>query len=467
MVADANLACVILAAGKGTRMKSRMPKVLHPLAGRSMLGHVLDAAAPLKAGRTVVVIGPDMEQVRTVAMPHECVVQSEQRGTGDAVRAAMESLKERGGADAPDVVLVLYGDTPLVTTSTLRRMVEAFASGPAEGQPASAVDGAEGPAVVVLGMRPPDPGRYGRLVLNSAGRLERIVEFLDASSAERAIPLCNAGLMAFDGKRLERLLDGIGTSNAKGEFYLTDCVEVACRHGWMCRVVETESTAEVLGVNSRVELAALEARLQDRLRGAHLEAGVTLQAPETVYFSFDTQIGADSVIGPHVVFGPGVQLDNDVMVRGFSHLEGVRVAEGAVIGPFARLRPGTAIGPDAHIGNFVEVKNTAVETGAKINHLSYVGDASVGAGANIGAGTITCNYDGVRKHRTEIGAGAFIGSNTALVAPVRVGDGAIVGAGSVITNPVESDALAVARGRQVDFPGWASRFREAKKSESK
>lgn len=461
MVSDADLACVILAAGKGTRMQSQLPKVLHPLAGRPMLSHVLEACAPLQASRTLVVIGPEMESVATAAGSSEIVLQPEQRGTGDAVRVALDALVA-GEARLPGTVLVLYGDTPLVTTTTLRRMVAACRGDTGGAGEGLSPDGTA-PAVVVLGMRPEQPGRYGRLVLGPGGRLERIVEFLDADAAERAIPLCNAGLMAFDGARLPELIAGLGTANAKGEFYLTDCVGVARACGWACTVVETDTPEEVLGVNSRSELAQLEALLQARLRARHMEAGVTLQAPETVYFSADTRIGRDTVIQPHVVFGPHVLIGEDVLIRAFCHLEGVRVAAGAQIGPFARLRPGASLGVGVHIGNFVEVKNAVVEAGAKINHLSYIGDASIGARSNIGAGTITCNYDGFTKHRTEIGVGAFIGSNTALVAPVSVGDGAIVGAGSVITTGVEADALAVGRGRQVSYPRWAERFRQARR----
>jgi len=318
--------------------------------------------------------------------------------------------------------------------------------------------------VVVLGMRPADPGAYGRLILDERGGLAKIVEYLDASAEERAVTLCNAGLMAFDGARMTDLVGRIGNDNAKGEYYLTDVVQIARAQGLPCAVVEG-SDAEVIGVNSRAELAEVEAILQRRLRKAAMDGGATLTAPDTVFFSFDTRLGRDIVIGPHVVFGPGVTVADGVEIKSFCHLEKVTVGAGATLGPYARLRPGAEIGEGAHIGNFVEIKNATIEPGAKVNHLTYIGDARVGAKANIGAGTITCNYDGFGKYRTDIGAGAFIGSNTSLVAPVTVGDGAIVGAGSVITGNVAADALAVARGRQQAYPGWAAAFRDRKRRE--
>lgn len=437
------LACIVLAAGKGTRMKSDLPKVLHPVAGKPMVRHVLDAAAPLAPERVVVVVGPGMEAVAGAVAPHPAVVQERQLGTADAVLAARPALEGFEG----DVV-VLYGDTPLVTTRTLGALLDARAA-------------ADDPAVVVLGMRPDDPGAYGRLVTDGSGRLEAIVEYLDASEAQRAIGLCNAGLMAFDGGRIWALLDRIGSGNAKGEFYLTDAVAVARSLGHACRVVEG-SAEEVAGVNSRAELAAVEALLQKRLRAAAMAGGATLTDPDTVWFSADTATGRDVVIGPNVVFGPGVRISDGVEIRAFCHLEGVSIARGALIGPFARLRPGAEIGEGAHVGNFVEVKNAVLGAGAKANHLSYIGDATVGERANIGAGTITCNYDGFLKHRTEIGADAFIGSNTALVAPVRVGDGAIVGAGSTITRDVQPDALAVTRGEFRVVKEYAAGYRARK-----
>jgi bifunctional UDP-N-acetylglucosamine pyrophosphorylase/glucosamine-1-phosphate N-acetyltransferase len=438
------LACIILAAGKGTRMKSDLPKVLHKVAGRSMVGHVVAAASALAPERIVVVVGPGMESVAAEVAPHATVVQERQRGTADAVMAARGLLEGFGGD-----VLVVYGDTPLVTPATLGAMVEARRTG------------ADDPAVVVLGMRPDDPGAYGRLIVGDDGGLEAIVEYLDATPEQRAVTLCNAGLMAFDGVRLFGLVDRIGSDNAKGEFYLTDMVAVARAAGHACRVVEAPA-AELVGVNSRAELAEVERLMQGRLRAAAMAGGATLADPETVYFSCDTKLGRDVTVGQNVVFAPGVEVGDRVEIRPFCHLEEVRVASGALIGPYARLRPGADIGEGAHIGNFVEIKNARIDQGAKVNHLTYIGDATVGAKANVGAGTITCNYDGFFKHHTEIGAGAFIGSNSALVAPVTVGAGAIVGAGSVVTRDVAADAMVVARGKEAVFDGWAARFRSAK-----
>ena len=440
------LACVILAAGKGTRMKSDLPKVLHRVAGVPMVGHVLNAVRSLSPDRVVVVVGPGMDSVAAVAAPAPTVIQHNQLGTGDALRAAFDELAGFAGD-----VIVLYGDTPLITTNTLQAMI-------------TARSGADDPAVVVLGMRPDDAGAYGRLILNRDGGLERIVEYLDASEEERAVTLCNAGLMAFDGRRMFDLVNAIGNSNAKGEYYLTDVVQIARSRNMACAVVEG-SVEEVVGVNSRAELAEVERLLQKRLRRAAMDNGATLIDPDSVFFSVDTRLGRDVVVGPNVFFGPGVTVADKVEIKAFSHLEKVTIERGAQIGPYARLRPGAVIGADAHIGNFVEIKNATVEEGAKVNHLTYIGDARIGARANIGAGTITCNYDGFSKSMTEIGAGAFIGSNSSLVAPVRIGDGAIVGAGSVITSAVEADALAVSRGRQQAYGGWARKFRESKTAE--
>ncbi|ALG73540.1 bifunctional N-acetylglucosamine-1-phosphate uridyltransferase/glucosamine-1-phosphate acetyltransferase [Azospirillum thiophilum] len=440
------LACVILAAGKGTRMKSDLPKVLHRVAGRPMVGHVLAAVKALDPDHVVVVVGPGMDSVAAAVAPYPTAVQLEQRGTADAVRAAFGLLEGFTGD-----VIVLYGDTPLVTPDTLRALVQARRQ-------------AADPAVVVLGMRPDDPGAYGRLILNARGGLEKIVEYLDASEQERAVGLCNAGLMAFDGARMVELIGSVGNVNAKSEYYLTDVVQIARRAGMACAVVEA-APAEVVGVNSRAELAEVERLLQRRLRKAAMDNGATLIDPDSIFLSADTRLGRDVVVGPGCFFGAGVTVGDRVEIKPYCHLEGVRIDSGAVIGPFARLRPGAEIGADAHIGNFVEVKNAVIEAGAKANHLSYIGDARVGARANIGAGTITCNYDGFTKSRTEIGAGAFIGSNSALVAPVVIGEGAIVGAGSVVTMAVEADALVVARGSQKAYAGWARRFRERKQNE--
>jgi bifunctional UDP-N-acetylglucosamine pyrophosphorylase/glucosamine-1-phosphate N-acetyltransferase len=388
---------------------------------------------------------------RAVA-PAPAVIQARQSGTGDAVRAAAGVLDGFTGK-----VLVLYGDTPLVTPGTLAQMVAALDAD---------ITAKAGPAVVVLGFRPAEPGAYGRLIVHPSGTLDRIVEAADAGPRELAVGLCNAGLMAFDGARMWELLDHIGNDNAKGEYYLTDAVGLARARGWNCSVVEAEAD-EVLGVNSRAELAEAERILQARLRRAAMDEGATLIDPETVYFSADTRLGRDVVVGPSVVFGAGVSVADNVEIRAFCHLEQVTVAAGAVIGPFARLRPGADIGPGAHVGNFVEIKNARLAAGAKVNHLTYIGDAEIGAKANIGAGTITCNYDGYAKHKTEIGAGAFIGSNASLVAPVRIGAGAVVGAGSVVNRDVPDDALAVARGRQQIYPAWAARLREGRKNDGR
>ena len=439
-----SVAVVILAAGKGTRMKSDLPKVMHGLAGRPMIRHVLDTAARLNPARVAVVVGPGMDDVAAAAAPAQTFVQTRQLGTADAVRAASEALK---GFDGD--VIVLYGDTPLISAETMMRMVERQWE-------------ADNPAVVVLGFRPTDPGAYGRLILDRSGGLEKIVEHADATQAERAVGLCNAGLMVFDGRRMFELLDHIDANNAKGEYYLTDAVGLARKSGYACAVVEAPE-AEVMGVNCRAELAVAEKLVQQRLRCAAMDGGATLIDPDTVYFSADTKLGRDVVVGPGVFFGPGVSVDDKVEIKAYCHLEGVSIASGATIGPFARLRPGAEVGPGAHVGNFVEIKNGKLGPGAQVNHLTYIGDATIGAKANIGAGTITCNYDGFSKSLTEIGAGAFIGSNSSLVAPVRIGDGAIVGAGSVVVKDVEADALTVARGKQQNYIGWAERFRATKK----
>ena len=436
-------AAIVLAAGLGTRMESRLPKVLHPLAGRPMIGHLMETLAGMDLERIVVVVGDDMEAVADAVAPHRTVVQKERLGTGHAVRTACEAVDGFDGT-----VLVLYADTPLISPQTLMRPLEARRAAP-------------GPAVVVLGFRPSDPGPYGRLIVGADGTLQAIVEAGDATPEQGTIDLCNAGVMAIDAAPLPGLLERIGTENAKGEYYLTDIVAIARGDGLTCAVVEGDE-AELIGVNSRADLARAEAVVQERLRAAAMAGGASLADPETVYFSHDTRLGRDVTVGPHVVFGPGVAVGDDVEIRAFCHIEGARIAAGARIGPFARLRPGADIAAEAHIGNFVEIKNAAVETGAKINHLAYVGDSRVGAKANVGAGTITCNYDGFAKHHTDIGAGAFIGSNTALVAPVTVGDGAIVGAGSVITGDVAADSLALARADQVERKGLAKRLRGRK-----
>ncbi len=446
-----SLLTVVLAAGKGTRMKSAKPKVLHAIAGRSMLGHVLATAASLGAGRQAVVIGPDMDAVSAEALRHapgaSIAIQANQLGTADAVLAARETLAAHRGD-----VLVLYADTPLITEATLRRLIAALD------------DGAN---VAVLGFTPDDPAGYGRLVKDGIGDLVAIREEKDASADERKIGLCNSGVMAFRCPDLLGILDRIGNTNAKGEYYLTDAVEVARASHLRARVVEGEAD-EVLGVNSRVQLAEAEAVFQRRARFSAMEEGVTMIAPDTVFLSHDTKLGRDVVIEPNVFFGPGVTIEDGVVIKANCHIEGadakvkvgLRVATGAEIGPFARLRPGAEIGRDVHVGNFVEVKNATMEAGSKANHLAYIGDGHVGAKANIGAGTIFCNYDGFNKHRTEVGAGAFVGSNSSLVAPVKIGAGAYVGSGSVITREVEAGALAIERSAQESRPLWAQRFRE-------
>ena len=436
------IAAIVLAAGKGTRMKSDTHKVLHPVAGRPMLLHLLGAVGELAPARTVVVVGAGREQVERAVAPlgAETAHQAEQLGTGHAVQQAEGALAGFAGD-----VLILYGDVPLVEAATMRRMLERLHA-------------PDAPAVVVLGFRPVDPTGYGRLVVGQGDRLERIVEQKDATAEERGIGLCNSGLMAVAAGALWPLLAKLGNANAAGEYYLTDLVELAAAEGRGSAVVETDA-AEVAGVNSRGDLAAVEASWQARRRVRAMAEGATLVAPETVWFAHDTQLGRDVLVEQNVVFGPGVRVADGVTIRAFSHLDGAVVETGAIVGPYARLRPGAVVGEGAHVGNFVEMKKAVLGKGAKANHLTYLGDATIGAGANIGAGTITCNYDGFFKYETKIGAGAFIGSNSALVAPVSIGDGAIVGAGSVITADVAADALALERASQQAKPGWAARFR--------
>ncbi len=428
-------------------MRSELPKVLHPLAGVPMIKHVLKACAELKPERIVVVIGPGMDAVENAVSPTPCVVQFEPLGTGDALKAALPQLKGFKGD-----VIALFGDAPLVTREALTTLQR-------KRQETDAT-------VVVAAFKPEDTSPYGRLVLDGKGELAAIVEAADADADECAIALCNGGIMLFDAAKLPSLLDQLRNENAKKEFYLTDCVGLARAGGDICAVA-IMSANEVLGINTRVELAHAEKLIQQTIRRQFMLQGVTLIDPDTVYFSADTKIGRDVVIATNVYIGPGVEIADRVQINSFCHLEQVRVEEAAIIGPFARLRPGSVIGAGAHIGNFVEIKNTEVGQGAKINHLSYIGDAFVGSKANIGAGTITCNYDGFRKHLTHIGANTFIGSNTALVAPVKVGDGAYIGAGSVITMEVPANTLAVARGRQANIEDWARRFREQQAAQKK
>lgn len=438
---SAMLTTVILAAGKGTRMKSRLPKVLHQIAGRSMLGHVLAATGDLGSDASLLVVGPGMEEVsehaKGVRADLITVVQENQLGTGDAVRAAAGQIPSGDG-----VVLVVFGDTPLVRAETLADMVARCR---------------EGDDIVILGFEAADPTGYGRIVTCGADVL-RIVEHKDASEEERAIRLCFGGPMAVRAAHLPTLLAKLSNDNAQGEFYLTDIVAHGRAAGLSCSAVLCPES-DIQGVNNRADLASAEAVMQKRLRAAAMAGGVTFLDPETVYLSHDTVFGEDVTVGQNVVFAPGCRIAQGATIKAFSHLEGAEVAEGAEIGPFARIRPGTSIGRNARIGNFVETKKAKIEDGAKVNHLSYIGDARVGAGANIGAGTITCNYDGFSKFFTDIGAGAFIGSNSALVAPVTIGDRAYVGSGSVITRDVSPDALTVARSKQFEKPGWASIFR--------
>jgi len=438
-------AAIILAAGGGTRMKSALLKVLHPVAGRPMIAHLLAALAPLRPAATVVVIGPQMEAVARLVEPAQSVVQDPPLGTGDAVRAGLTALHGRLAPEGEiEDLLVLFGDTPLLTGETLAQFL-------AERRRVSA-------AVLVAAMRPTDPGAYGRLVLSADGTLDRIVEAADATSEERAIRLVNGGIMAIAAQHAGDLVGALDRNNAKGEFYLTDVIDIAVRRGLACRVIELP-VDELVGINTRADLAEAEALMQDRLRRAAMSAGATLVAPQTVFFAADTRLGRDVVVDPNVVFGPGVEIGEGARIHSFCHIEGATVGAGSIVGPFARLRPGATLAAEVHVGNFVEIKEALLGAGAKANHLSYIGDSEVGPGTNIGAGTITCNYDGVNKHRTTIGEGAFIGSNTALVAPVTVGAGAMVAAGSVVTGDVPPDALTLARGQQVNKPGRAAEIR--------
>ncbi|MBC7506944.1 MAG: bifunctional UDP-N-acetylglucosamine diphosphorylase/glucosamine-1-phosphate N-acetyltransferase GlmU [Sandarakinorhabdus sp.] len=435
------LAAIILAAGQGTRMKSSLHKVLHPIAGRPMLLHLVDSLAALSPERIVVVVGARREQVEAAMAPHGAAiaVQSPQLGTGHAVQQAEAALAGFCGD-----VLILYGDAPLVTAATMARLRDALTGDV---------------GAVVLGFRPADPAAYGRIIA-AGDTVVKMVEFKDANAEERAVTLCNSGLMAVRAEALFALLARVGNDNAAGEYYLPDIIGLLIADGGTARVIETDAS-EVAGVNSRAELAALEAAWQARRRAATMADGVTLIDPDSVFFAHDTRIAADVTIEPFVVFGAGVSIASGTTIHAHSHIEGAVIGENCDIGPFARLRPGTVLDAGVKIGNFVETKKALFAVGAKANHLSYIGDASVGARANIGAGTITCNYDGFFKYQTVIGAGAFIGSNSALVAPVTVGEGAIVAAGSTITVDVPADALALVRPPQVAKAGWAARFRRA------
>ncbi|AUR02989.1 bifunctional enzyme GlmU [Phaeobacter inhibens] len=432
-------ALVILAAGKGTRMNSDLPKVLHPIAHAPMLEHALSAGRALTPERTIVVAGHGADYVRSMMADidedAEIVVQEEQLGTAHAVAQTRDALSDFDG----DIV-VLYGDTPFVSAETLQRMLAARQSAD----------------LVVLGFTAADPARYGRLLMDG-NSLERIVEYKDATEAEREIDFCNSGLMAGNAAQMFALIDQVDSANASGEYYLTDLVELARADGLRVTAVSCDE-AETLGINSRADLAEADRVFQQRKRADLMADGVTLMDPETVYLAFDTVIGRDTIIEPNVVFGPEVTVESGVFIRSFSHFEGCHISRGSKVGPYARLRPGAELAENTHIGNFVEIKNAEIAEGAKVNHLSYIGDASVGAETNIGAGTITCNYDGVMKHRTEIGARAFIGSNTMLVAPVRIGDEAMTATGAVVTKSVEDGALAIARAEQKNKPGRARKL---------
>ena len=440
---------IVLAAGEGTRMRSAMPKVLHPVAGQTLLAHVLGAAPKGPGAALAVVVGPDHGAVeaetRRLRPDAATYVQRSRLGTAHAVLAAREAI-----ARGADDLLVAFGDTPLISAATFDRLRAPLKNGA---------------ALAVLGFRAADPTGYGRLLVEG-DRLVAIREEADASPAERAIKLSNAGVMAFDGRRALEIIEKIGNANSKGEYYLTDAVAIVRNLGLEAVVIET-SEDEVRGINTRAQLAEAEAVMQDRLRKAAMEAGVTLIAPETVYLAADTRFGSDVTIEPFVVIGPGVSIADGAVIHSFSHIVQSSIGKNALVGPYARLRPGTSVGDGAKIGNFVETKAATLEAGVKVNHLSYIGDTHIGERANIGAGTITCNYDGFGKHRTEIGKGAFVGTNTSLVAPVKIGNGAYIGSGSVITKDVPDDAMAVERSQQSIREGGAARYRELKTRDKK
>ncbi len=442
---------IVLAAGKGTRMKSERPKVLHPIAGAPLLFHALLAAMEAGLDRLAVVVGPGMDDVAATALnldpALEVFVQAEQLGTADAVKAAREAIEA-----FPGQVLILYGDTALLRPETIGKVRAELEAGA---------------DLVVIGFEADNPTGYGRLLLDDRGALAGIREEKDASEEERALTLCNSGIMGFRSSNiLLNLLGRIGNDNAKKEFYLTDAVALARADRLEARMVEADPE-EVLGVNSRAELAEAEHAMQWRLRDAAMANGVTLIAPETVFLSHDTTIGRDVVIEPHVVIGQGVRIEDGATIKSFCYMQDARIGQGATVGPFARLRPGAHLASNAHVGNFVEIKNSEIGEGAKVNHLTYIGDTTIGPRANVGAGTITCNYDGFAKHRTEIGAGAFIGSNSSLVAPVKIGEGAYIGSGSVISKDVAPDALALSRTPQEERPGWAAKMRERRNRKPK
>ena len=439
-----DIAAIILAAGKGTRMKSDTHKVLHPIAGKPMLMHLLDSFAELKMQRTVVVVGDKREQLDAALAEREVTtaLQEPQQGTAHAALQAKEALAGFTGN-----ILVCFGDCPMVRADTVRKLT-------------AALDG--GAKVAVLGFRPDDPLQYGRIIAGDDGTVAKMVEFKDASEAERACDLCNSGLIVAHSDDMWTLLDAVGNDNAQGEYYLPDVATGAIARGDRVQVVETDAS-EVAGINSRAELAAAEAQWQNFKREEAMANGVSLKAPETVFFSWDTQLGKDVIVEPNVVFGPGVTVADGVHIKAFSHIEGATIASGAQIGPFARLRPGAVMEEGSFVGNFVEMKKATLGKGAKASHLTYLGDATVGENANIGAGTITCNYDGYFKYHTEIGPRAFIGSNSALIAPVKIGADAIVAAGSAVSRDVSAGDLRMVRGEQIAKPGWADRFHDTMK----
>lgn len=446
MTAINNLSIVILAAGKGTRMKSELPKVMHKVAGREMLNLVIDEAKALNPQNITIVVSSEMQNTQEkILKAHpeikiSFVLQKERKGTAHAVSTGLENLQDLG-----DQLLILYGDTPLTSRLTMHKMVEKLNDF----------------SLCILGFDDEEENAYGRLVIDAKGHLEKIIEFKDATDEERKIALCNSGVVAVDGRQIRSLLAKVSNDNAAGEFYLTDIVGIAGAMGLKRTFIKTE-IEEVLGVNSRFELAKIETIKQQQLRKKMMDSGVTLTDPSSVYFAYDTKIGCDVVIHPHVFFGPKVHIEKNVEIKSFCHIEGAEIASGAVVGPFARIRPETKIAENVRVGNFVEIKKSQIKRGAKVNHLSYIGDSEIGEDSNIGAGTITCNYDGYNKFKTTIGKNVFVGSNSALVAPIAIGDGAVIGAGSVITKNVETDDLAVSRGKQVVITEGGKKFRQTK-----
>lgn len=439
-----SLAVVILAAGQGTRMKSTHPKAMHKLAGRPLMGWLLETVKDLSPEKIIVVIGPDMDGLAQEVSPYQTVIQKNRQGTGDAVRTALSELKDFSGD-----VLILLGDMPLITLGTLEKLIETRHAHEKIG-------------LAVLGAEYDDPPAFGRLIQNIDGTLKRIVEFKDATDEEREISLCNTGAFCVRGDKLASWVSQIGTDNAQKEYYITDLPVIAAGDGFKTAVCVTQNESEVMGVNSREDLSAMEMMVQDELRAFAMENGATLQDPTSVYFSYDTELGQDVIIEPHVFFAPGVSVADHVTIHAFSHLEGVRVEQGAQIGPYARLRVGSSIGENAVIGNFIEVNRSHVHAGAKAKHLGYLGDAVIGEKSNIGAGTVIANYDGFDKNETVLGKGVFIGSNATLIAPLTIGDGAIVAGGSSITDNIPAQALGLAREKQMTREGWAAEFRKRK-----